>query len=112
LDNGELEPSDARKVSYVVFRIDRSRFPPVDYVVSQRVATLLTQLKHTQDNRQTGMLETSFGYLTDTLKAYTDFKNLQRYQELLKKPNRTKAEDKQMQEIAGRPELQPFLPKG
>ena len=111
-DSCQLEGRIGENLSYAVFRIDPSREPSIDYVISQRVATLLTQLRNDQEGQPAGMLETSLGYLTDTLKAYTNFTDLQRYQELLAKgSSRTSAEESQLQKIASRPELQPFLPK-
>ena len=109
-DNGQVAGELSDELTYAVFRIDASKIPSMDYVVSQKVATLLTQLKNDRDDQPAGMLETSFGYLTETLKAYTNFTDLQRYQELQAKPKRTEAEESQLQRIASRPELKPFLP--
>jgi hypothetical protein len=76
------------------------------------VATLLTQLQNTQEGQPAGPLKTSFGFLTDTLTAYTNFTDLQRYHELLKKGDaRTAGETEQMRQLEQREALKPFLPK-
>ncbi len=117
--NGELanqagnEPvrDDGVPLSYAVLRIDAAKEVQTDFVISQRVATLLTQLKNDREAQPAGVLETSFGFLTDTLKAYTNFTDLQRYQELLQKGDRrTPGENDQMEQLAKRSQLRPFLP--
>lgn len=100
------------QLSYAVIRIDPVTEVPVEFVVSQRVATLLTQLRNDQEGLSAGALQTSLGFLTDTLKSYTNFTDLQRYQELLEKGGkRTDGENQQMRQLEQREELKPFLPK-
>lgn len=77
----------------------------MDFVTSQRVATLLTQLKNDQEGQPTG-LQTSLGFLTDTMTAWTHFADLQRYHDLVTKADRSPAEDAHMQKMA----QQPFFP--
>lgn len=116
--NGELanrageEPvgGDGAPLSYAVLRIDTVQAVQTNFVVSQRVATLLTQMKNDREAQPAGVLQTSFGFLTDTLKAYTNFTDLQRYDQLRQKESHTPGEDDQMAQLAKRPELAPFLP--
>jgi hypothetical protein len=116
-DEHKLRPHlpHVRRLSYGVFRVDPTKAPLLSFVISQRVATLLTQLKNDEQGKPVGPLETSFGFLTDTLRAYTNFTDLQRYQHLQQKKQQTgltKEEQQQMADIASRPDLQPFLPTG
>lgn len=111
-DDHEVVGASGTPLSYAVIRIDPTREPQPDYVVSQRAATLLTQLKNDRDGQPAGALQTSFGFLTDTLRAYTNFTDLRRFQQLAQKGDqRTPGETEQMRRLAQRPELQPFLPK-
>jgi hypothetical protein len=76
------------------------------------VTQLITQLHTDRDGRTVGGVATAFNTLTDTLAAATQFTQLQRYHELLQKgEQRTAVETALMQQIAQRPELQPFLPQ-
>ncbi len=95
------------QATYAVFVIDNTNAPMPDYVASQRVATLLTQLDQGNQNAD----QASIGFLTDTLTLYSNYKDLQRYLELKTKPSLTDDEKKLMERLAQRPELQPFLPK-
>ena len=111
-DGHEPKGQGGKPLSYAVLRIDLVKQIQIDFVISQRVATLLTQLKNDQEGQPAGTMQTSFGFLNDTLKAYTNFTDLQRYQELVKKgASRTAGENEQMQMIEQREELKPFLPK-
>ena len=112
VDGHDPKGQDGKPLSYAVLRIDLVKQIQIDFVISQRVATLLTQLKNDQEGQPAGTMQTSFGFLNDTLKAYTNFTDLQRYQELVKKgASRTAGENEQMQMIEQREELKPFLPK-
>jgi hypothetical protein len=111
LDDGQVDGPAAEVLSYLVLRIETAKELSLDFVISQRVATLLTQLKNDDADQPAGALETSLGFLTDTLRAYTSFTDLQRYAELSSKPNRTPQEDEQLKRLGQRPDLQPFLPK-
>jgi hypothetical protein len=116
LENDQLARQDGtveESISYAVFRIDPVSEPSldVDSVVAQRVATLLTGLNNDRTGASTDPVRTSLGFLQDTLTAYTNFTDLQRYQQLANKPQRTPAEQTLMDQLAKRPELQPFLPK-
>lgn len=108
------EPTGAsgQPLSYAVLRIDPVADVEPDHLASQQAAALLTQLQTDRDGHQMGGVQTTFEALTDTLTAATQFTQLQRYYELLQKGDqRTAAETARMQQIAQRPELQPFLPR-
>lgn len=107
------EPTGAsgHPLSYAVLRIDPVDCVEPDHLVSQQAAALLTQFHTDHDGHPSGGMTTAFDALTDTLTAATQFTQLQRYQELVRKgEQRTAAETTLMQQIARRPELQPFLP--
>lgn len=93
--------------SYAVFTIDAEDAPSPDWVNSQRVATLLTQL----DKGNPSATQASIGFVTDTLKAYSNFQNLQRYQELKRKDpaTLTPAEKELMNRLAQMPDIKDFL---
>ena len=95
--------------SYAVFAIEVENAPSPDWAVSQRVATLLTQL----DQGNTSAPQASVGFLTDTLKAYSSFTSLQRYQELRQKEpgGLTPAERDLMARLAQQPDIKSFLPQ-
>jgi hypothetical protein len=96
-------------IAYVVCQIVDVSDPSPDYVVSQRVATLLTGL----DRAHANVSETAVGFLQDTLNAYTDFSDLQRYVELWKKSQApggiSDDERKLMTRIAAKGALTPFI---
>lgn len=105
------EPTGAsgQPLSYAVLRIDPMAADEPDHLASQQAAALLTQL-HTDRDGHAGSMQTTFGALTETITAATQFTQLQRYHELMEKGDqRTAAETARMQQIAQRPELQPFL---
>jgi hypothetical protein len=109
---GGPDGGHAEDLSYAVFRIDPADEAALDMdtVVAQRVATLLTGLKNDAQGVATDPIQTSLGFLTDTMQAYTNFTDLQRYLELKQKTTRTPAEETLMAQLANRPELKPFLP--
>jgi len=96
-------------VAYVVCQVVPTNDPSPDYVVNQRVATLLTGLDHAHAN----VSETAVGFLQDTLDAYTGFTDLQRYVDLWKKSQTpagvTSEERDLMTRIAQNASLAPFL---
>lgn len=94
-------------VSYAVFDIAADKRPSPKYVQSQKVATLLTQMKAGNKNSAVGTID----FLRDTLGAYTNYKKLSRYLELKTKDGRSADEDALMRSIAAIEDLKPFLPK-
>lgn len=98
------------EATYAVFTVDSVNAPSPEWVNSQRVATLLTQLDHGNPNTEQASIE----FVTDTLTLYSNFCSLQRYQQLKQKPPETltPAEIALMHNTEQRPELQPFLPTG
>jgi hypothetical protein len=96
-------------VSYAVFDVSPTEEPSPRYVVSQKVATLLTQMK--KGNPASAM--STIDFLDDTLTQYSNFRKLERYLELKnKKGARTGEEKALMEHLAGVDALKPFLPKG
>lgn len=77
------------KESYVVFDIYPQRSLEPAALLGQKTATLLTQIREKQ-NVPAG--KSALDFLTETLKAYTDFTQLQRYRRLQAQPNRTPEE--------------------
>jgi hypothetical protein len=97
------------KVAYAIFTIEAVKSISPMWVISQKVATLLTQIELGNDKTAAGTID----FLTDTLQQYSNFKDLERYAELKSKdPAKLTDEEKQlMEQIAKRNELKPFLPK-
>jgi hypothetical protein len=97
-------------VAYAIFTVEAVKGVSPNWVISQRVAKLLTQIEQGNDYSAAGTID----FLTDTLQQYSNFKDLQRYAELKSRDlKQLTAEEKQlMAHIAKRDELKPFLPKG
>lgn len=95
--------------SYAIFIVEAVKVVSPQWVLSQKVATLLTQLDQGNDNSAAGALE----FLNETLEQYSNFKELRRYAELKEKDPATLSEhEKQLIDQIGKREvLQPFLPK-
>jgi hypothetical protein len=96
-------------LSYAIFFVEGVKAVSPEWVLSQKVATLLTQLERGNDNSAANGLE----FLNDTLKQYSNFKDLRRYAELKAKDpaSLTEQEKQLMEQIAKREDLKPFLPK-
>jgi hypothetical protein len=96
-------------VSYAVFTITCEDAPSPDWTISQRVATLLTQL----DKGNPSATQASISFVSDTLKGYSNFANLQRYQVLKGKDpvTLTAAEKDLMARLAQQADIKPFLPQ-
>jgi hypothetical protein len=96
-------------VAYALFAVEAVKGVSPKWVISQKVATLLTQIDQGNDNSAAGTID----FLTDTLQQYSNFKDLRRYVDLKSKdPAKLTEEEKQlMEQIAKRDELKPFLPK-
>lgn len=96
-------------VAYALFIVEAVKRVSPNYVISQKVATLLTQIDQGNENSAAGAID----FLTDTLQQYSNFKDLQRYADLKSKDpaNLTEEEKQLMEQIAKRDELKPFLPK-
>lgn len=95
------------EVSYAVFNISPVKQVSPKFVISQKVATLLTQMKNGNSNSATGTL----GFLNETLSQYDNFKKLNRYVDLKGKVSLTDNEKTLMNEIANIDDLKPFIPK-
>ncbi len=97
------------KVAYTIFTIEAVKSVSHNYDISQKIATLLTQLERGNDNSASATLD----FLNDTLQQYANFQDLKRYAELKSKdPAKLSDEEKQlMEQIAKRADLKPFLPQ-
>jgi hypothetical protein len=100
------EISPTREFSYAVFDIVPKKQVSPAFVISQKMATLLTQMKK-GGSSPTLTIE----FLTDTLTQYSNFKKLTRYVELKGKSSLTDEEKSLMAGIANIDILKPFLPK-
>lgn len=96
-------------VAYALFTVEAVKSVSPKWVISQKVATLLTQIEQGNENSAAGTID----FLTDTLQQYSNFKDLQRYADLKTKETAklTAEEIHLMEQIAKREELKPFLPK-
>jgi hypothetical protein len=96
-------------VAYAIFTIEAVKSVSPKWIISQKVATLLTQIAQGNDNSAAGAID----FLMDTLQQYSNFKDLKRYADLkAKDPTKLTDDEKQlMEQIAKREELKPFLPK-
>lgn len=96
-------------VAYAIFTIEAVKSVSPNWVISQKVATLLTQIQQGNDNSAAETID----FLRDTLQQYSNFKYLKRYAELKSKdPATLTDEEKQlMNQIAQKDELRGFLPK-
>jgi hypothetical protein len=97
------------KVGYAVFTIGAVKGISPQWVISQKVATLLTQIDQGNDTAAKGTID----FLADILQQYSNFRALKRYAELkAKDPFALTEEEKQLMErIAKMDGLAPFLPK-
>ena len=107
--SGLLQGSAAKGLSYVVFNVAGEKQISHTEITSQRIATLLTQLR--DGNPQ--VAKSAIEFLGDTLTAYGNFGKLNRYLELKEKKaaDLTPPEKGVMDAIKKIPELKPFLPK-
>jgi hypothetical protein len=94
-------------VSYAVFDVAPVKRVSPKFVISQKVATLLTQIHNDNPATVMGTIE----FLSDTLTSYSNFKKLTRYLELKEKIDPTAEEMGLMTEIEKTGDLKPFLPK-
>ena len=110
--NGELTMKSGAAVgtTYVVFTAEPVKVVSPEWIISQRVATLLTQI--TEGNRNTA--KGSVDFLNDTLQLYSNFSDLRRYLDIMKRKEQgsmTAEEKALMDRIGVQEELKPFLPK-
>ena len=91
-------------LSYAVFTIERVQDYPSEYIISQRVAKLLTQL----DRGNPKVIKSGFEFATETLRGYSVYKDLDRLKKLDKKSNRTLEETARLEQL--REKLAQYLP--
>ena len=97
--------SKPSKVSYAVFNLFPVKHVSPKFMISQKVATLLTQMKNGNTNSAVGTLE----FLNNTLTQYSNYGKLNRYLELKAKESLTAKEKALMLEIAKIEALKPFI---
>lgn len=107
-DSGQLEGRGIEGHSYVVFNIAPKAFVGHTEITSQKIATLLTQLRDGNPASARSAIE----FLRETLDSYSNFDKLHRYLELkrMEPAKRTDAEKAVMESIEQIEALQPFLP--
>lgn len=93
------------EVSYAVFSISPQKRVSPNFVMNQKIATLLTQINFGNGNTS----KSTFDFLNSTLSSYSNYKKLNRYIELKKKSSPTDEEKSLMEEIANIVELKPFI---
>lgn len=102
----------AKDVTYAVINIlDQNRFEPKEEL-SQKISTLLAQMK--QDEGESEIAVDAFSFLTDTMTKYDQFEKLTRYNDLndkIKKGQTLSEKEQQlMDSIAKIEALKPYLP--
>lgn len=95
------------EVSYAIFNIAPQKQVSPKFVLSQKIATLLTQINSGNPNAAKGTLD----FLNATLSEYSNFKKLDRYLQLRQKDKPTDEEKALMAEIAKNERIKPFLPE-
>ena len=106
-DSGLLQSeNDISDLSYAVFDVYTEKRVSPDFVISQKLATLLTQLRDGNKNTARNSIE----FVEETLQGYSNFKKLERYIELKDKDSRSEEEDELMAEIKRINEIKPFMP--
>lgn len=96
------------EISYAIVSIKKEEAPSPEYLVDQRIATLLTQIKSGNDQSP----EKSISFLADTLQQYGNFKDIQRYDELRRKaPGKLSDPEKAlMDKLAAKEAIKAYLP--
>lgn len=105
VEHPTLQPA---KVSYITFDVTMDKIVTPEFVIGDKMATLLTQIR--SGNRTTA--PSSLDFLTETITHYAKFKALLRYSELSKKIKKTPEEQERMNKIKeDYPDLVDYLPK-
>jgi hypothetical protein len=99
---------DISDLSYSVFDIYTEKRVSPAFVTSQKLATLLTQLRDGSKNSA----KSSIAFVEETITGYSNFSKLERYMELKDKDSRSEEEDALMADIKGTEEIKPFIPEG
>jgi hypothetical protein len=98
---------ETAKVSYSVFNVSGQTYTSPSFILSQKIATLLTQINSGNSNSTRGTLN----FLESTIQQYSNYQKLQRYLELKSKANPSEKETQLLGDIEKIKELKPFLPK-
>lgn len=92
--------------SYIVYSIRNTLAEEPEWEISQKVATLLTELK---GKGRSGKAAISF--LRSTMEGYANFRKLNRYNELDQKKKPTREEKTQLKKLSADKKIKPFIPK-
>ncbi len=107
-DSGLLRSEkDISDLSYVVFDVYTEKRISPEFVISQKLATLLTQLRDGKKYTAKRTIE----FIEETIDGYSNFKKLERYLELKSKHDRSEQETRLMKRIEGINAIKPFIPK-
>ena len=107
--NGQIVRKDGRKFpkSYLVFEVRAKKSVSPEFVMNQKIATLLTQIRSGNPNTT----KSAIHFLGQTLTSYTNFNKLKRYLTLIEKPSLSDHEKSLLKEIEKIEEIKPFLPR-
>jgi len=92
-------------VSYAVLRVDREQSISPDFEISQKMATLLTEIEQGKGGKGSSALH----YLRSTIESYSTFKRLERHLELKNKAVKTDEEKQLLTELESDSKLIPFI---
>jgi hypothetical protein len=103
--------NDVLDLPYMVVRIELVNEQSPDVMDAQRAATLLSGL----NGGGTDAFKSSLDFVTETVSAYSNFRDLQRYMDLYRRQQHqpgslTQSEQDLMARLAKDPALAPFLP--
>ena len=107
--NGQIVRKDGRKFpkSYLVFEVRAKKSVSPEFVMNQKIATLLTQIRSGNPNTT----KSAIHFLGQTLTSYTNFNKLKRYLNLIEKLSLSDYEKSLLKEIEKIEEIKPFLPR-
>lgn len=93
------------ELSFLAFDIRRGNLPAPDYTLTQRIATLVTQLEAGNQSSP----KVAIDFLRETMGEYDAFRKLRRYRELLDKPDKTDEEQALLERLGKLPALKGFI---
>lgn len=107
--NGQVVRTDGTKLdkSYLVFEVNAKKSVSPEFLMNQKIATLLTQIRSGNPNTT----KSAIHFLGQTLTSYTNFNKLKRYLTLIEKPSLSDHEKSLLKEIEKIEEIKPFLPR-
>ncbi|MDJ0681883.1 MAG: hypothetical protein QNJ18_18750 [Xenococcaceae cyanobacterium MO_167.B52] len=105
----EMARKQLEKVSYISFSVYPELKVSPEFIIGQKLETLLSQLRYGSQN----LGNTTFEFLIETITAYKNIKELERYTELFDKQKDkelTKEEKARLEAIAKNSEIAAYLP--